>query len=820
MTDARAWRLDTWGLLRTATLPATVLCGLQAPLSVRRARACDQSANRIQLHRDELVGLIHDAVSGCADRDRRRRLLRLKRDVFNGRPSTSATDGLDIDGLDPAIRVKLGALRLVERTHAGDVDRFETAFAAEEEAFGSAALVLAGDHRVALGMALSQPEVTVDRIAGTARRQRRRMAAVARYVARAATRTTPFGAASGVTLVPLRSQPPAEPRWRVRPQAHLGSLLHWLDGLDPPWLDQERLRANPLHAPAVEDGHVAVLRRDGPELLLIPVDATVQAVLDGVDGERNAAALVDKLAADEGSRASWRRLVDQLISVGLIEARPPRVGVDPGGLRQLARTADARNRPDPAASLRTMADRVAGAVTPDAMRRLRAAPGPANQVFLDSFLDGVRLEDAGIKLTAGAGRAAGIGLDDVIDVLEPVLHLVDSSMNCDHHRAVTKAFVRRFGRAGRCTDVAAFLLDLVRDRALVAGLRRLRPVPPWTVSPLGQAVRAAAGARHELPIELFRNLPRGGGPVATAVFGQIVRAAGGHRFVLNGVQSGRYKYLSRYLDEAHPGAAALLSQVRAQNAADRPLPVEIAPSLGLNFQLHPPLTRHAIELPFEPAPGHAAVLALADLELFVDPDQDRLRLRSRGLDTEIEPVHLGFLRDIWLPDELLLLRALSPRFGEETLAESIDLYNWLDQADLMAGRRLVPHRPRLTVGRLVLERERWAVPSDNLPTAEPGEPASRAFHRLQTWRAAHALPPRVFARTVYANDPLTMAAPRTCLDWSQPVPPAWPGLRPQGGTGWLVATEVLPAPEHSTLRLAGEPHATEVVLQLRRDAHG
>jgi hypothetical protein len=183
----------------------------------------------------------------------------------------------------------------------------------------------------------------------------------------------------------------------------------------------------------------------------------------------------------------------------------------------------------------------------------------------------------------------------------------------------------------------------------------------------------------------------------------------------------------------------------------------------------------------------------------------------------VELVHLGFLRDVGLPDELLLLRALSPRCGEESVAERMDLYNSLDWIDLVRGAGLAPFRGRLTVGRVVVERARWAVPLHEVPRRGRTEPPSRHCRRLWRWQTEQRLPRCSFARRLSPRRLAgSAAASRFYLDWHSPFAGEWLGLdREDGAAGddWLVMTELLPSPHEALLRRGGAGRAAEVVVQ-------
>jgi hypothetical protein len=56
-----------------------------------------------------------------------------------------------------------------------------------------------------------------------------------------------------------------------------------------------------------------------------------------------------------------------------------------------------------------------------------------------------------------------------------------------------------------------------------------------------------------------------------------------------------------------------------------------------------------------------------------------------------------------------------------------------------------PHRPRVTIDRLVVCRESWQLPATAVDWARGTDPASR-YRAAQRWREKHGLPARVFFR--------------------------------------------------------------------------
>lgn len=826
MREIAQWVLDSWGLARVAALPADMLELFRAPASRAAARQLAAIDAELRTRREDLLAPLHDAIGGCADRSMRRWLLATKRDVFGGRPLATADPPASAGGERPIVIRELGALLGREAQRRDAVGAYEAALASEMEAAAETADRLAADPVIGCAMVLANAEAAMGSDGTRSRRRRRRVETVVRQVTRSATRTTPFGASAAATLirlVPVPRTSPVEHRRRTRAQVNLTNLDRWMDAsLSESARERLPLRLAPLRS-LRDDGATLLAATLNAELprgsggwniagfVTASLDDALLALLDEADGRSMASLLQELHTADQ--RAARHATLVELLSSGLLERFPPRSACDAPGLERLSARAAACGDARTARQLFELAGLLRAADDQEGLRTLvehlsreHRPYGATPLLYVDSTVDGL--------------SAAQTGFDSAtaVTVLEPVLRLAGSACDVEHHRMMAEAFAARFGWDGECNDVGALLIDLLSSPEFMVDFRSCNPVPAWTSSPLGDYIRNASGSRCQVPAQLFSSLPQRDEELAIAVFIQVA-TDDEYRLVLNGVQSGRSKYLSRYLDFQDRSA---LGEIRECFDHADPVGVEIAPLLGLNLQVHPPMTRHALQVPFEPESDHTSILPLSDLRLRFDGATYRPILTSSTLGVAIEPVHLGFLRDIALPDELLLLRALSPRFGEELLAERVDLYNYLDWGDLLQGRELAPHRPRLEVGQLVLERERWAVSSAELPKPESHETAARYLRRMQAWREGTGWPEQVFARMLRSRElRRTAGSPRQYLDWSNPFT-FWWLMRSLAGDdpGWLVATEILPDPESSVLRLDGRAHAAELMVQLRRSADG
>jgi hypothetical protein len=399
---------------------------------------------------------------------------------------------------------------------------------------------------------------------------------------------------------------------------------------------------------------------------------------------------------------------------------------------------------------------------------------------------------------------------EALAALEPVLHFVRSSLTDMPHFMMCQAYILRHGIEGVCEDVGGFLSHLLGLGGFVHELRRTTSPPAWLNSPIRNAAENAAQACIHCPPDWFFDLPARAACCDLALFFSL----GAKELVLNGVQSGRGKYLSRFLCQGNPQHARALRDLRTSLATEDPLPIALPADLDINFQIHPPLCAYAFDL------GQAEVdgvekLPLSDFTLRFDQRARCLELRSRRLDRAVEPIQLGFLRDMNLPDSLLLLRTLSPRLRDETLSERVAVHDSLDAMCLASGRMPPAFRPRLTVGRVVLERARWIIRLGDVPRPAPGEENSAHLDRLLTWLAKTGLPRQC---TVH---PLALSAGRGIphfLDWASPYgPPVLRHVARGAGNAMdqLVLREHLPLPEETPLRRDGTPYTAEWVLQAR-----
>jgi hypothetical protein len=831
----------------------------------------DEAENLLANLRSACIEDIFDGVKGCENVALRRVLLTLKRKLYEGQHiSAILEDNASAWSLPVGIRNRLTTIGAAETEVKELTDCYETVFTAETTAVGAALRERIVNSDCFDGILLSSGDLWrgAQWIRGASpsppatARQLRQESALARYMFRSATRTAPFGGFAAVTLLrlPPRKIPtvdddhrtshveplPRRQRWHSIAQVHDGAFRRWIHReLSDTVLGNLPLRVALQRTVTTDSSTLAMLATPGwgsathagaPSssrsfLRTIPVGPLMQHVLAVADG-RSTNEVVDCSSSSAEERSAWRRLVESMIDVGLLERHLPHTGADYAGLLAMSRLMDQWGDPVVARRVREIAELIADypqsepprrAVHISKLKELLGRRSREAPLYVDTALHGIR------------GEALGISQCELAEVLQPALTLARASITDQPHQLLCNAFVDQFGAGGVCTDVAGFVMGLVQDEHLISRLRLPTAPVAWLNSELGRAISEAETADGiSLDVELFDKVPLPPGRFAFATFVQMVASsmqdqlAGDYTVVLNGVQSGRHKYVSRYLGGMNSTAALALTSFRAEfAAADDPLPVELLPDMGINFQIHPLLTPWALETPGGLNTNPDNTIPLSDLTLRFDETVQQLKISSAHAGCDIEPVHLGFLRDLNLPDQVLVLRALSPRIAEETAPERADVYGLIDRSDVLRALPLRRHRPRVQVGKLVLARARWAVPLAEIPMKQSKESHAMYFRRLSRWRVANDLPSRGFVKRLRTGvvDPESYAPPQYLDFNTQFGSSLLQRLLPADGKGcgvdgWLLISELLPAPERALLSIDGRSHVAEMLVEFEGEFAG
>ncbi|WP_167454775.1 lantibiotic dehydratase [Micromonospora arborensis] len=742
----------------------------------------------------------------------RRRLLRARRDAYNGRALTSVTeDAWDVGSVAAYERARseLDQRWAELRTALEDLDR-STRTALHERL---------DDPDFAASVELSVPGLLAEihrrerRHRPGSARDRRLLLTVFRLLQRTATKPSPFARLTeAALLIPGSGHQPPHRHVRVDRRA-LDWVEHWVRGrgLRSVAPDQLWVTTNPtatIDEPA--EGRVSWLVTGGP-----------------ADTIRTAAC-PDRLAGLLRRLRPPRRLCDlspdgtvpdqlaALLRCGLLEAglRPAGHGrhVLDGVLAALPTTTN-DGAGELGAALRLLRDievdppPAPGALTAPVragLDRLATACG-ISTTGTDRLLvteDLVRVVDEpapalGEEILADLGRVQLIA-----PLLGPELPFQLAGMLCFRDRFGTDPvplltayrWFLESGRAAMDTMVAESSHPLLR-RTLGLRAELTHRLQTLAVRSAGaDEIRLDGAELDRIADALPAELPEwscAAWPVQLA----------GDRVVLNGLGCGYGRYAARIaagLDDAPIGL--LRDWAGAADAAEPDaLAVDVTARFGATANERPRLLSYSLAFP-----GHALEcdpevrIDPGDCTVRVDPQHGRLLVHSRTLSgRSLLPVPQNATLTALAPPFFRWLRRLGPATGS-TLA-------FWDQVDGGVGAPGIRHYPRLVLGRLVLARRTWKVPPAALPAGADDAARTVAWHR---WCAETGVPRRSFVRAVTLPDPWDVVRGRASDEWvgqarsrsggavRKPVyadlsqPRCWP----EGSTEVLTFTEPLPDP--------------------------
>jgi lantibiotic biosynthesis dehydratase-like protein len=270
------------------------------------------------------------------------------------------------------------------------------------------------------------------------------------------------------------------------------------------------------------------------------------------------------------------------------------------------------------------------------------------------------------------------------------------------------------------------------------------------------------------------------------------------RIVLNALFHGSGLALARFHD-LHPGDSIARTLRRGWSSLlpEGAVPAEInfMPwGRPANASLRPRLFEHEIELPGDRASEHVTALPLSDLLVRYNSTDHRFHISSRALGgREVVPFLSSGVRPEGFASFLV-------HVGMQDLVP-VAFFPGLDLPDVI-------HWPRLTLGRVVLFRERWVFGRDLAPEGFSDSPAGW-FEHVQVWRRRYHLPRRVFAGSFRHGKP-------AFFDLESPLMLElfrrfWGSLEENDR---CVLSEMLPGPEQLWLRDAAGSYASEFLIQL------
>ena len=699
------------------------------------------------------------------------------------------------------------------------------------------------------------------------------------YLCRMAAKTSPFGTFGPTALGRFHREPrpaigaalPKATRSRTRLNTSLAHLLARHVARLPAVRDGLEVTARPL---ASSGGDALVVLRSQyvldpvfarkESVVRIPHMPSVRGVLDFVASQRNLTyrALVDRLAGGETSPLQAAvAAVERLIATGLLDCRLPLGPHDVDPLATLVAFVRTRagSSSDASSSLLTVADaleRLARAVPayrdarPPERRRIHEEMRErldALGVLLSipcaeiKALDAIR-EDEGIPgISWGAGPTL---FDALAQDLLPMLEAFRLGWAQDSP-ALLSRFVATYGAGGTCPDALAFLVrfaDELQDR-MARGESPEETIPVLCHSDRllrdlnRDALKRWAEAGESGPVALDPAiLPAGmpdlhGRPASVTVFFQIAARdteafeRGEYLLVLNGTQTGLGAYAARFAavygegdgDAGDPLVLMLREHFAnlCPNAELVDLPLLTDSS---DVQVHPRLLPRDLAWPGEPADRDA--LSFDALELAHDREVNALRVREKSTGRQVLPLYLGGLYPLLLrqplPTVINTLTAVGYPYARDFWRETENPATAVTPPGATVPSVGLRRLPRVTLGRLVLARAAWSVPSEDVPRPLRAESNAAYFLRVMRWKQEIGLPDVVFAKAdVYSmsgifqrkHKPFLVDFRNPWCVWSIPRM-----LVPEAQR--ITFTEMLPGQSDLFATRGGEPVVSELQVEI------
>ncbi|MEV5322784.1 lantibiotic dehydratase [Nonomuraea sp. NPDC052634] len=760
--------------VRVAGLPAAGLDRMRCTRTWRLVDELTDVTARLRREGAELSDPLHEVIGGTAAGPLRAALVALRRAVFAGRrPSGRAASAEVLAALPAGLAARVGAWTALRR-RADELRAALPDLITEETREKTAVLREAVSdagfrHSLAQGSAVLAERLEAW-LAGPADRppQRQELLRLARYLARASVKTSPYATFTLSGLGRWETDGPAvatdgEPSWLL--MAELDRAV-----LRPLWAvltrnrrvrRRARLRVNPS---AADDGERIwfLSPGHGEPLSSVPATPQVRQALQWVRERSDAT-----LAAAPG--------IEPLAEAGLLEYVPPydEQGSDPVG--ELASWL-AADDPAPYTLAVTRVAEALRAARPSDERTaetVRAAlrevlpPGPSlpdkNLLWHSAVIPGV----AG-RLNATAWR----GVCDDLNALRGLLGLFDPDLPVKI--AAAAYFADRYGTTSRLHAMALYrdihsgapgaggelLRSMLRDP--VAGTRALPDAAPppgltrltelrrgfWERLGAGPTTQETSGvpvvdltaARLADLAETWPGFVRPPGSICCYL--QAVPDSGGVRAVVNSISAGYGRGLSRLhrLVTLAGGEPPPVADLRA--AQGDVMVAECRGLVGGGLNVRPATADLALDHPFTAPDAHLPAVTPAELTVAYDREHDRLALID-GAGRPVRPVHLGMTAQYWLPPWLQFLIRV---FGEPSTAM---VPGWVFRTGSEPpDEGTVERWPRMDVGRVTVARAAWRMRAGAFPVPAKGESEAAYLPRLAGWLAEHGMPRRFFARVV------------------------------------------------------------------------
>jgi hypothetical protein len=794
-------RVDGSFVVRTAGLPADTLRRLRFEESFTLADRLARDREWLRTEGSSLADALHAIIGMAGDADKPG-LVGLRRALHRGRPPSGREWNERILAALPAeladrVRAWIVTLRAAQQMTAALPDVLVAELATKDVELRA----VAGQPQFQRALAHASPALSGELskwLAGRRRPQRQSLIRLAKYVARAVAKTSPL---STFTVSGLGTWAEAGGNTqRENPDPAVvgiteldGGLLHqltrWLRS-DPQLSAALPVRVNP--SATLYDDRVMFVGATAREPVVTVSAAPVIRETLRILGDRTVATadLVAELTAESAEAPRVERFVDGLVDAGLLERQVPLTDLAPDPLGDLADwlTRDARGESGTdfvaaATGVRTLlqdnvpVDDVAGNRV--RLSELNHAIGElADLAGLDSSLvrEHYQFRDNAVYREPAVEQishwcAALSDLDAVrrwmgaFDVALP-LRLALGTYCAERfgpgsevpflllHRAIHEERVRGDGAA---RTPAAEAIASMADNTLVMMPAELPESRVPRIRELAQIRREAGEVmRNHEPdngvirvdgravAELVARWPQWVTPPGSlGCYVQVIPDPAAVRLVLNVAQTGYGRGHSRVRQFVAQAEGIAPPDGSWSTYGGEPVLAEVRGAFASSANRRPASLPYEIDYPDVVSDRPAAErIRLGDLVVVHDPRTDLVRLVSKRLGVQVRPVHLGMMSDVLLPPAA---RLLTYTFGAANYLHTTALSMLSPLVESVPAQQIVA-RPRVEVGRVVLQRARWVAGADAVPRREKGETDADYWVRLAGWLRTNGIPLRCFVQ--------------------------------------------------------------------------
>lgn len=809
------WQVTPTPIIRVAGLPVSVLDELKFDRTTAAVAALGHEYRWLRDEGDALSDLLYAIVGNESRSELRPVLIGLRRGLYQVRMPGKSELAPEVTGAlppDVGTRIVVWCDRLgAWRRGCRDLS---SVLAAEKEVIAARARQLAGDPAFRRALSQSSPSL-LDELDKWRRDDRRglrpqKLLKLARYLTRAAAKTSPYSAFMLSGFGEWDDSPAAESAGsEPRPVLELGgqfvtAIRTALAGL-PELAFALRVRVNPS-ATTSENA----LRFIGPT----PAESIVTLDLTPALAEctrlaaktgQTLSGLQEELAAAAAGAdpAAARSFVERLTEAGLLEVFVPVADLSADPLGDLAAWLSSVGLRDVAkllSSLRVELHREVPIANVDDHRARqrtlhRELTDLADRLALDKSMIGSP-EQLCHEVVVSDGKVARIpreqwqpALDD-LDVVRRWLTVLDWKVPIGLTLA---AFVgERFGEGVRVPFVALYRAvqeEFARHGTTPVG-RALHSLlgpgaQPWFAD-LGRAALPRLRRLHELRMQARRLVDCQPCPDGVVRVGadeiandvsqwpawlQPTTSTGCYvqtctdsesdalRLVLGAVHGGQGRGASRLRHLMGRSGGAVPDTFPSSVAGH--VVAEFGGLMGTTLNARTPSVPYEIDYPFTVSGRPAAHrIPFGDLVVVHDPWLALVTLHSDVVGGRVTPMHLGMMADFHLPPAARFVdRAFNPSY---LVHPSSPPLVQMDIEDPPAG---LVYYPRVEVGRVVVRRARWLGPASLVPARRQNATHASStdadyLRWLTAWRHEHGIPETCFVRAWGPNSRVSVAKAR------------------------------------------------------------